>query len=105
MDYDCQACGACCAFAADWPTLRTPRDHGPDGPGPDWTEEGHVRWTGSRCAALTGEVGCEVSCTIYARRPQPCRDCEPGSLSCLIARRRHGLPVPEERSGLEDLFA
>jgi Fe-S-cluster containining protein len=50
-----------------------------------------------RCIALTGEVGREVSCSIYARRPSPCRDFAPyaalgvGEPACDRARARHGL--------------
>ena len=105
MDYDCRTCGACCAFSADWPVLTTPRDHGPEGPGPEWTDDGHVRWAGDRCAGLAGTVGVDVTCTLYARRPQPCRDCQAGSVPCEVARRAHGLPVDEVRSPLDDLFA
>lgn len=104
MDFDCTACGACCAFSADWPVLRTEADHGPDGPGPEWTEDGHMRWTGTRCSALKGELGACVGCVIYPRRPQVCRDCAPGSVSCLVARRAHGLPVPEEPSPMDALL-
>ncbi|GHT94949.1 hypothetical protein FACS1894116_09680 [Betaproteobacteria bacterium] len=50
-----------------------------------------------RCIALTGEIGREVSCAIYARRPSPCRDFAPyaalgmGEPACDRARARHGL--------------
>lgn len=103
--YDCNACGACCAYAAEWPELRTEADRGPDGPPPEWVEDEHVRWAGTRCAALEGEIGACTRCVIYAQRPSPCRGCEPGSQSCHVARRHHGLPVREEASGLEALFS
>ena len=51
-----------------------------------------------RCVALTGEIGREVSCAIYVRRPSPCRDFAPyaalgiGEDACDRARLRHGLP-------------
>ncbi|GHT81351.1 hypothetical protein AGMMS49543_03700 [Betaproteobacteria bacterium] len=50
-----------------------------------------------RCIALTGEIGREVSCAIYARRPSPCHDFAPyaalgmGEPACDRARARHGL--------------
>jgi len=58
-----------------------------------------------RCAALRGEPGRSVFCSIYERRPSVCRSFEPhwragveGS-RCLEARRRLGLPpLPEEDS-------
>jgi len=101
--FDCNACGACCAYAPDWPEVRTEADRGPAGPPSEWVDDGHVRWAGDRCAALQGAIGACTRCRIYARRPSPCRGCEPGSQSCLVARRHHGLPVPEERSGLDAL--
>jgi len=51
-----------------------------------------------RCVALEGEVGRQVSCSIYDRRPGPCRDFAPyaplgmGDDACDRARRRYGLP-------------
>lgn len=47
-----------------------------------------------RCAALEGEVGREVRCTIYANRPGPGIELEAGSDACNRARRRHGLANP-----------
>ncbi|MGE4242703.1 YkgJ family cysteine cluster protein, partial [Ramlibacter sp.] len=45
-----------------------------------------------RCAALTGRIGVRASCGIYEWRPGPCRELEPGSDACELARARHGLP-------------
>ena len=56
-------------------------------------DQSGMRWTGTRCAALAGEVGKATACTIYAVRPQVCRDCMPGDDACAMARARHGLPV------------
>ena len=50
-----------------------------------------------RCIALDGAVGQAVRCSIYERRPGPCRDFAPyaplgiGDDACDRARRRHGL--------------
>lgn len=50
-----------------------------------------------RCVALEGEIGSAVRCSIYDRRPGPCRDFAPyaalniGDEACARARRRHGL--------------
>ena len=101
-DYDCQACGACCAYDAEWPTLG-PGDDGPDGPPPELVEDGHMRWIGSRCIALEGIVGACVRCAIYTRRPTACRGCEPGSVSCHAARTLHGLPI-DAVSTMDDLL-
>lgn len=45
-----------------------------------------------RCAALEGAVGCGVRCRIYAQRPSPCDELQPGEDRCNRARARHGLP-------------
>ena len=50
-----------------------------------------------RCIALRGEIGAQVECAIYTKRPSPCRDLqasfENGSADdqCERARRRYGL--------------
>ena len=48
-----------------------------------------------RCRALSGMIGLEVSCTVYAQRPSPCHELQPGEDRCQRARARHGLaPLP-----------
>lgn len=44
-----------------------------------------------RCVALQGTVGQQVSCSVYAQRPSPCRDVQMGDEQCAKARRKHGL--------------
>jgi hypothetical protein len=104
IDFDCQACGACCAFDASWPTVESERDRGPEGPPPELVADGVMRCVGDRCIALDGEPGVRVACRIYARRPDTCRICEPGTASCLMARRAFGFPIPEEASTLDGLL-
>jgi Fe-S-cluster containining protein len=55
-----------------------------------------------RCIALEGSVGEAVYCSIYAYRPEACREFAPlsfigkGDESCNSARRHCGLPpLPE----------
>lgn len=83
---DCQSCGACC-FS---PSERYVRVHGADYARLGDDAEALVRWednhaymrmAGGRCAALVIENG-RFSCSIYARRPQACRDLERGSPAC-----------------------
>ena len=103
----CVACGACCAqfrVSFYW-------GEGEDAPG-GWVPvqltrrlNAHLRaMQGTdlpphRCVALAGEVGRQVSCTIYAHRPSPCREFdwrkEDGSLDerCTAARQEYGLPA------------
>lgn len=93
--YDCQACGACCSYSADWPRFSMESDEtlalipekfvSADLSG--------MRCDGQRCMALSGEIGKFVACTIYDVRPEVCRACMPGDPECLMAREEHGLPV------------
>ena len=55
--------------------------------------ERHMRLKGreQRCAALDGELGVWVSCTIYQLRPAGCSRGEPGSKECLRDRRERGI--------------
>ena len=94
-EFDCQSCGACCAYSADWPRFSTEDDAQLDRiPAKlvSATETG-MRCEGARCSALAGKVGQATSCTIYEIRPDVCRACMPGDGDCLIARKAFGLPV------------
>jgi hypothetical protein len=44
-----------------------------------------------RCVALQGNIGRQVSCSIYDRRPAPCREFDAGTERCISARIKHGL--------------
>jgi Fe-S-cluster containining protein len=57
--------------------------------------ETHLKLVGreQRCVALSGKVGEQVGCTIYALRPTPCRDLQAGSLECLERRKEKKLPI------------
>ena len=107
---DCQSCGACCmaegkdddvyvdmteadarrmtqAFRQSavvdrrvetgdpWLSLRTKKD--PQG--------------NCVCIALGGTIGTQVACSIYERRPEGCREFQPGTECCHRARREAGL--------------
>jgi len=97
---DCRRCGACCAqyrVSFYWAEA----DDAPGGTVP----AGLTRPVGDgvhrcmagtaarpvRCVALTGTVGHEVGCSIYALRSSTCRSVEPGDPQCLKARAAHGL--------------
>lgn len=80
VEHVCLSCGACCAqyrVAFHW--LETEEA---DGPPVELTEslDAHrlvmqgTRHQPVRCVALEGEIGGCASCTIYARRPSPCRE-------------------------------
>ena len=94
----CTACGACCAaYRVDFSVHELDELRGavPAGLAVRLTDR-LVRLRGTdhqppRCAALVGRVGGRVQCGIYAERPGPCRELEPGSDACRRARARHGL--------------
>lgn len=122
--FDCQACGACCCntarnraagtreyvevtrqdrlFREERALLKVLAEPTDDGrffmklKGPE-----------QRCVALEGDLAAGVGCSIYALRPQGCRQVESGDEECLNARRHHGLPltVREDRERIARLDA
>lgn len=93
--FDCQSCGACCAYSADWPRFSTEDDEQLDRIPEKFVaaDLSGMRCEGNRCSALTGEVGRHTACGIYDLRPDVCRACMPGGADCLMARAAHGLAV------------
>lgn len=91
--YDCQACGACCAYSPEWPRFTLEDDETIARIPPAFVDDaaGRMRCDGDRCTALKGDIGKAAACSIYAVRPIVCRDCEPGDEACLMARTHHGL--------------
>ncbi|OAF16125.1 Fe-S oxidoreductase [Bradyrhizobium centrolobii] len=96
----CQACGACCAYSANWPRFSIESDEElaliPEQLVND--RQSGMRCDGDRCSALQGEIGKATSCGIYAARPEVCRTCMPGDAECAMARRKFGLPAIEVAS-------
>ena len=100
--FDCQSCGACCSYSADWPRFSTEHEADLDLiPSRFVAKDGSgMRCSGVRCSALSGEVGKSTSCTIYGLRPDVCRICLPGDEACLTARRAFGMAeVAADRPG------
>jgi uncharacterized protein len=96
----CQECGACCAFFRVSFYWAEARERGlPD----SCTEQLNAHLASMagtnrcapRCCALQGEVGKQVTCSVYAARPSPCRELEPGDDRCNKARAHYGLPAIE----------
>ena len=90
---DCQTCGACCSFSAEWPRFSTESDEDLDRIPENLVAEtlNAMRCDGNRCSALTGVVGSATACSVYAVRPEVCRACIPGGEDCRMARRAFGL--------------
>jgi len=88
VSFDCQSCGACCAYKWSWPILRRDRSDAAGIPSQMVRADlPLMRTEGSRCVALEGVVGQRVGCSIYGERPTACRNFQPGSALCLEARK------------------
>lgn len=93
--YDCQSCGACCAYSRDWPRFSLETEAEIARIPPQYVNDavGCMLSIDNRCSALEGRLGEHVACRVYEVRPIVCRDCMPGDEECLIARRHFGLAV------------
>lgn len=105
-DNPCLECGACCAFFRVSFYWAEADDATPGGVPAELTEDFNntyrfMKGTGGpvpRCAALRGEIGGSVFCSIHSRRPSPCRNFTLSFSSgernerCDKARAAHGLP-------------
>lgn len=100
---DCQTCGACCVSHADEGTLadvssadrermskRTIRLHVlNESTKTVWKHQSGGPLHGMKacvCTALVGSALHRVRCSIYAERPDVCREFEPGSERCRSAK-------------------
>lgn len=103
----CERCGACCAaYRVDFhPSELARRAEGAGVPAamaivltPKLMRMKGTDEAAPRCIALTGEIGQQVGCSIYADRPSPCHEFNPWAAlgivdeACDRARQRHGLP-------------
>lgn len=93
--FDCQSCGACCAHDERWPrfSLETDEEIAAIPEAMIAADESGMRFEGGRCAALTGELGKHVGCSVYPVRPHVCRACMPGDAECRIARAGRGFSL------------
>lgn len=92
-DWDCQSCGACCSYSAEWPRFTLETDEALALIPPQFVaaDERGMRCEDNRCSALAGKVGEHTACQAYAVRPEVCRDCLPGDHACRTARAAHGI--------------
>lgn len=109
-EFDCQACGACCATFDVW-LMEGDRDrfersarllpltviHRPGTAAGEWRFMARDAKTG-HCLALQGPLG-HCRCTIYDDRPTLCREFEAGSEDCLEARRCRGIDQKRPTAG------
>jgi len=100
----CDPCGACCREAFDSVPV-TDEDLARLGPeNADVVRDHDDGWRdlhrvpsplgcGTRCVALRGDGSdpAPFRCVVYAVLPTNCRDLDPGSDACLMARRRVGI--------------
>jgi len=92
LNFDCLACGACCAYSDSWPAFIGDGDcKGIPGEFIDF-EHGRMLCHGQRCSALVGELGIQAQCSVYANRPLVCREFLTGSEDCIMVRRSFSLP-------------
>jgi uncharacterized protein len=90
---DCQDCGACCDYSAEWPRFTLESDCELDYLPPELVRAdlGGMACNGNRCRALSGTIGERTACMIHPIRPEV----DP---ECLMARAFHGLgPVHGQR--------
>ncbi len=93
---DCLVCGGCCAWSETWPVLLGARDgEGIPDELIDFDNQRMQSW-GHRCAALEGELGCRVDCSVYLDRPLVCREFQAGSADCRMVRRKFGFEAVGE---------
>ncbi len=103
-NYDCTRCGACCVADYEGPDYVHLLDQDLDRLDPEeqdrlvYTERSYGKQQHSmktvydrrgncRCIALKGVVGEDVSCSIYDRRPNVCRNFTAGDSVCDYARQ------------------
>jgi uncharacterized protein len=92
----CQECGACCAFFRVSFYWAEAQEQGLADSCIEQLNAHIASMAGTnrpapRCCALQGEVGKQVTCLVYAARPSPCREVQPGDDQCNKARARYGL--------------
>jgi len=91
LNFDCQACGACCAYSESWPVFIGEGDSAGIPQDLIDFERGRMLSHRKRCAALVGDLGTRAQCSVYANRPLVCREFQAGSEDCIMVRRSFGM--------------
>ena len=89
--FDCQKCGACCAYSDTWPELDESDDLPDSMVNYEMGLHGAMRCNGDRCTMIEGTIGKILKCKIYNKRPWACRTCDPKNNACLAARKHHNI--------------
>lgn len=104
----CLSCGACCASYRVSFYWSEAKELGLEGHHIEKVNGWRICMAGTNqrsplCCSLEGVVGRQVICLVYANRPSPCREVQPGDDKCNKARIRHGLnPIdPADMSSAE----
>lgn len=90
----CLSCGACCAFfrvSFYWAEGESMPE---DVVEPLTAVYSCMKGTNQkdpRCVMLSGEIGQQVSCTMYEQRSSSCKEVQAGDAQCNKARAAHGL--------------
>ncbi len=90
----CLSCGACCAFfrvSFYWAEGETMPSDVIEQLSPVYSCMKGTNQKNPRCVMLSGEVGQQVSCTMYEHRSSSCKEVKVGDSQCLKARSAHGL--------------
>lgn len=112
---ECQRCGACCIVHTQEPFNINagsdtqinpkliqigPRGHRGSNRYLRITRLKDRQFTGGaefkKCAALQGSLRNNVSCSVYAVRPECCSNYDPGSPACIESRRWASMEDPED---------
>ncbi|BFM83875.1 YkgJ family cysteine cluster protein [Acinetobacter baumannii] len=91
---ECLRCGACCAHfrvSFYWAEAELMEEHLVEPLTPVYSCMRGTNQPEPRCQALTGEIGKEVGCSIYAVRSSTCRAVQIADEQCNKARLAHQL--------------
>ena len=90
----CLSCGACCAFfrvSFYWAEGETMPSDVIEQLSPVYSCMKGTNQKNPRCVMLSGEIGQQVSCTMYEHRSSSCKEVQAGDEQCNKARYAHGL--------------
>lgn len=90
----CKSCGACCAFfrvSFYWAEGEIMPNDVVEALTPVYSCMKGTNQKNPRCVMLSGEIGQQVSCTMYEQRSSSCKEVQAGDSQCTKARNAHGL--------------